>query len=105
MKCPEAEKVQTIFGREANVTAVVGFCHYHRAFMTVAEMKRKRCLQKGCNRMSRVDGHPFWEQRDRKKKRKQLKKEAGIPVYEKVNMRTDHNGEIIGIEEKKGGRR
>ena len=105
MRCPEVEKVQTIFGHEAKVTAVAAFCHYHRAFMTVSEMKRKKCLQKGCNRMSRVDGHPFWEQRDRKKKRKQLKKEAGIPVYEKVTMRTNHNGEIIGIEKEKGGHR
>ena len=101
MNCPEAEMVQTIFGHEAKGTAVVAFCHYHRAFMTVPEMKRKKCLQKRCNRLEKCDCN-FWIERERKKERKRLKKEAGIPVYQRVKVKTDHNGEIIGIENKKG---
>ena len=104
MKC-EQEKVQTIFGNVAKGTKVVAYCHYHRAWMTLPELKRKECLQRGCGRLSKCEDNPFWKQRERKRKRKQMKKEAGIPVYEKVNMRTNHKGEIIGIETEKGGRR
>lgn len=99
MKC-ELEKVQTIFGHEANGTSVVAYCHYHRQWMTVPEMKRKLCLQKGCNRFSPCEDNPYWEQRERKKRRKQMKKKAGIPAYEKVVIKTNHAGEIIGIERK-----
>ena len=104
MKC-ELDKVVTIFGHEARGTKVIAYCHYHHAWMTLPEVTRKQCVQKGCNRLSKCEDNPYWQQRERKKKRKQMKKEAGIPVYEKVIMRTNHNGEIIGIEKEKGGHR
>ena len=104
MRC-ELDKVVTIFGHEARGTKVIAYCHYHHAWMTLPEVTRKQCVQKGCNRLSKCEDNPYWQQRERKKKRKQMKKEAGIPVYEKVTMRTNHNGEIIGIEKVKGGHR
>lgn len=95
MTC-EADKVETIFGSSASGTSVVGYCNYHRGWLTVPQLKAKRCLEKGCGRLEKCES-PFWQERERKKEVKRFKREAGIPPYEKVAVRTNRAGNVVGV--------
>lgn len=52
---------------------VVGYCKKHKAAVTPAQLKRKKCLGKRCGALERYDDHPLWAQRkwikENKKKR------------------------------------
>lgn len=90
--------LRTLYGGKIEETRAVGYCWHHHAYLTAKQLKKKECLLKGCGALKRLD-NPYWEQRERKDRVKQMKKEAGIPAYRKVRMRTNHKGEVIGIHE------
>lgn len=60
--------------------SVVGYCHYHNATLSEHQLKKKKCLEKQCNRLQRIQ-HPFWERREETKRlrleRKQRLKQIG----------------------------
>lgn len=73
---------------------VVGFCKKHKAYITVRQIKEKECMEKKCNALRKRD-HPYWRRKERMKDLRRQKKELGIPVWEKVQIRTDRNGDLL----------
>lgn len=55
-------------------TNLCGWCYFHKAGMTVRQMKLKKCLVKQCNAFQKFPEHPYWKQREfikqQRKKRK-----------------------------------
>lgn len=90
----KSKSCMALWGTWTTDSKVVGFCLKHRAYITVTQLERKQCLQKGCKAFRRKD-HPYWERRERIKEIKRLKKEAGIPSWQKVEIRTDHEGNLL----------
>ena len=76
------ELVQGLYGSEVVLNKAVGYCQYHRAFLTVKTMKGHECLKKQCNALQKRDEHDYWRQHDQKKEwrkaRKQLQSNYGI---------------------------
>lgn len=91
---------RTLTGQIASETRIVGYCRLHKCYLTLTQMRNKQCLQKNCFRLMKHD-NPFWEQRERKKELRQLKKEQGISPWEKVEIRTDRNGDLLPKLKKK----
>lgn len=61
-----------------------GYCMLHRKTMSVKQIRRKACIQKKCFHLKKVNGHPFWKQREeRRKKRKQKKRTPETEMEEK----------------------
>lgn len=97
MSEPKENLLRTLYGGKIESTKAVAYCWHHHAYLTAKQLKKKRCLAKNCGAFRRVENQ-FWEQRDRKDRIKQMKKEAGIPVWQKVTVRTNCKGEVIGIK-------
>ena len=90
----EAKKVLTLYNSWATESKVVGFCYKHKAYVTVQQIREKECIKKGCNAFRKRD-HPYWHRKERMKALRKQKKERGIPVWEKVEIRTNSKGELI----------
>lgn len=71
--------LRTLFGTEALESKCVGYCWYHKKWVTVQQLKQKECLRKQCNRFEKKE-HPYWEEREKKK---QMKKERKRHVNDK----------------------
>jgi hypothetical protein len=52
---------------------VVAFCHFHKGYMTVKQLKLHKCISKKCRRLQKTD-YQYWEDRRAKKELKKLKK-------------------------------
>lgn len=64
-------------GKGANPCA---YCHYHKATLTVRQMRNHKCLERGCQRLTKYQNHGFWLDRERikaKKKERKTEKKAG----------------------------
>ena len=61
-----------------------GFCKYHHCYVTVAEMRKHECLQKQCKNLIRMEQHPWWAERERKK---QLRKERKAALNARLGGR------------------
>lgn len=90
----EEKKVLTLYNTWSTESKCVGYCYKHKAYVTVPQVKEKECVKKGCNAFRRKD-HLYWKRKERFKKLRKQKKELGIPTWEKVEIRTDHEGELI----------
>ena len=88
------KQYKTLNGTMAAQGNIVAYCRLHKVHLTAPQVKEKECLKKGCRALKKWDC-PFWDERERIRKIKQMKKEAGIPSWEKVEIRTDHNGELL----------
>lgn len=84
----------TLSGARANKSNIVGYCRLHKVHLTATQVKQKECLSKGCHALKKWE-HKFWSHRERIKEVKQLKKEQGIPAYQKVEIRTDSKGNLL----------
>ena len=91
---------RTLHGQMTAESKIVGYCRLHKIHLTAPQVKEKECLRKDCHALKKWDC-AFWERRERNKQIKQMKKERGIPVWEKVEIRTDHNGELLPPKEKR----
>jgi len=54
---------------------VAAYCRYHRASMTVKQMKCKNCLQKECRHLVRNEEHQYWRQRELTKQKRRARKQ------------------------------
>ena len=88
------KKYKTLYGSMVEESKVIGYCRKHRVHLTEGQLHQKECLKKHCNALKKWDV-PFWKRRDRIKEIKQIKKEAGIPSWQKVEIRTDHEGNLL----------
>lgn len=87
-------RYRTLFGSEASADKIVGFCRLHKRYITERQMRTKKCIPKGCRAFQRRDCQ-YWDDRDRRKELRRMKKEAGIPSWQNVEIRTDHNGNLV----------
>ncbi|MCQ2595203.1 MAG: exonuclease domain-containing protein [Treponemataceae bacterium] len=74
--CPCLYNTETYFSR------CVGFCDFHKVYLTAKQLKTKNCLGKQCNALIRQPGHPFWLERSLHKLDSKLKKEE---IEAKIN--------------------
>lgn len=64
-----------LYNTETYFCRCVGFCDFHKAYLTTKQLKTKNCLGKQCNALIRQNGHPFWLERSLHKLDSKLKKE------------------------------
>lgn len=60
----------------------VGYCAYHKATLSVNQLKGKECLQKNCDRLIKYD-HDYWKQIE---KAAQLKKQRKDQRKQQIKM-------------------
>lgn len=65
---------QTLYNTESTCSHCIGYCNFHKAYVTQKQMKTKQCLQKNCNAFIKNINHQFWIERQQKKEEKKLKK-------------------------------
>lgn len=62
-----------LFNSESNNCC--GYCKYHRANLTVRQMRTKECLQKQCRHLVKNENHSYWKQREVMKAKRKARKE------------------------------
>ncbi len=62
-----------LYGSWIDKKHCVGYCKFHKCYMTFKQIKKKQCLQKQCGALERLP-HQFWKQREIKKQKKKDKK-------------------------------
>lgn len=97
----EERRYRTLYGTMAAESKIVAYCRLHKIHLTAQQVRTKRCGQKGCNALKKWDC-PYWDRKERMREMKRLKKEQGIPAWEKVEIRTDRNGELLKKLKRKG---
>lgn len=79
-----------LFNTESYFSRCVGYCNFHKAYLTAKQLKTKNCLGKQCNALIRQNSHPFWLERSLHKLDKRHRKEeaaARLNSFEtKVNL-------------------
>lgn len=59
---------RTLFRTSSKGKKLIGYCWYHRKFVTIRQLKQQKCIGKHCKALERFEWHEFWEKRkDRKK--------------------------------------
>lgn len=91
---------RTLWGGTVNGDKVVGYCRLHKRHLTAEQMKRKQCIPKGCGAFKKWDCQ-YWRHKERLKEVKRIKKEQGIPTWQKVEIKTDRNGNLVPTMRKK----
>lgn len=51
-----------------------GYCGLHKCNLTVKQLKSRECLGKQCTFLKKLP-HPFWEQREERKRLRKARKE------------------------------
>lgn len=70
MEEPKVRK--TLYGSVSSNTCA--FCAYHRKSLTPHQLKKHKCLAKGCNALIRHE-HPYWLLREDSRKKRRARKE------------------------------
>lgn len=65
--------MECLFNTESNNCC--GYCKYHRANLTVKQMRAKECLQKECRYLVKNESHSYWKQRKAIKQKKRARKQ------------------------------
>lgn len=92
-------KLTTLYGERADVVDIIGYCRKHKVHLTERQAAARQCFQKGCRafeRISRFRGH-----KELMKEIRRMKRDAGIPNYQKVEIRTDRYGRLLPKLKKK----
>ncbi len=73
---PEDSEIicQTLYGTESLCSRCIGYCNFHKAYVTHKQMKTKQCLQKNCKAFIKNVNHQFWIEREQKKEEIKLKR-------------------------------
>ena len=66
------EMLYGLYGSWIDKNHCVGYCKFHKGYMTFKQIKKKECLQKQCKALEKLS-HPFWEQREKRKQKKKHK--------------------------------
>jgi hypothetical protein len=75
MDVNQTELLPGLYGSMISRNRVVGYCHYHKAALTVKTMKCHECLKKQCDALKKYEEHDFWRQHEQKKERRRAKKQ------------------------------
>lgn len=92
--CGKEQEFMTLNGTTAIRSNIVGFCRLHRVHLTKAQVQQKECVCKGCRALKKWDC-AYWRRKERIKEVKRIKKEQGVPSWQRVEIRTDHNGNLV----------
>lgn len=68
--------LKSLYGTEISEKRCVGYCWYHRCYVTATQIKQKECLKKQCDALERTE-HEYWRQREILK----MKKKSGGTNY------------------------
>ena len=74
MDVNKTEMLHGLYGSMISRNKAVGYCHYHKAALTVKTMKCRECLKKQCNALKKYEEHDFWRQHKQKKELRKAKK-------------------------------
>ena len=75
MDVNKTEMLHGLYGSYISKNRAVGYCHFHKAALTVKTMKCHQCLKKQCDAFKKYDDHDFWRQHAQKKERRKAKKQ------------------------------
>lgn len=65
--------VKLLNGSTTYFRRTVGYCAYHKCYLTENQMSSKACLSRNCQRLIKIES-PFWIKRDEKVAIKKLRK-------------------------------
>ena len=88
------KRYRTLWGGTVSGDKVVGYCRLHKRHLTEQQMRTKQCIPKGCGAFKKWDC-PYWDHKHRMKELRQIKKDEGIPTWQKVEIRTDRHGKLL----------
>ena len=62
---------KTLYGSVTKIDKCVGYCYHHRKWLTLRQLRLKKCLSKGgheyCHALRIREEHPWWEIRKKRK--------------------------------------
>ena len=70
------EMLPGLYGSQISINRAVGYCHFHKAALTVKTMKCHECLRKQCNALQKYEMHDFWRQHEQKKELRKARKQV-----------------------------
>lgn len=70
--------VQGLYGSMIKSAKAIGYCKYHRCYLTIATLKNHECLRKQCNALQKNKCNEYWQQREQKKLTKKINKINGV---------------------------
>ncbi len=70
------QRLKGMSGGTIDRKKAVGYCRDHRVALTTRTLKNHKCLSKQCDALKRYEDHPFWIEREQKKKAKKARKQA-----------------------------
>jgi hypothetical protein len=76
MENSNVELMTGLYGSQISKNRAVGYCHFHKAALTVKTMKCHECLKKQCNALTKYETHDFWRQHEQKKELRKARKQA-----------------------------
>ena len=75
--------MKTLYGTHANRKNIVGFCRYHRKWITKNQLAKHKCLKKECTALQKVK-NGFWDEREKKKLQKKQRKGGNMTELDKT---------------------
>ena len=70
------EMLRGLYGSQISKNRAVGYCHFHKAALTVKTMKCHECLKKQCDALTKYESHDFWRQHEQKKEMRKSRKQT-----------------------------
>lgn len=65
---------QTLYNTESTCSRCIGYCTFHKGYITRKQLKTKQCLQKNCNALIKNQNHQFWIEREQRKEEIKVKR-------------------------------
>ena len=75
------ELMPGLYGSQISKNRAVGYCHFHKAALTVKTMKCHECLKKQCDALEKYGKHDFWRQHEQKKELRKARKQVIATFY------------------------
>ncbi len=70
------QRLKGMSGGTIDRKKAVGYCRDHKVALTTRTLKNHKCLSKQCDALKKYEDHPFWIEREQKKKAKKARKQA-----------------------------
>ncbi len=90
-----------LYNTESYFCRCVGYCDFHKSFLTTKQIKAKNCLGKQCNALIRQASHPFWVERTLAKLDKKLKKQEATAKLHDITKKSTQPIKKTKTESKK----
>lgn len=72
------DMVRLLNGSETYFDRCVGYCAFHKTYLTKQQLQTKACLNKECTKLIKIESK-FWKERDQKQVEKRIRK--ALEVY------------------------